>query len=177
MEGYLDMAGTTPINAWPYPTDTDYVYLGAQAIESLADSIDTSVGSGLLAWVSYTPVLTATTTNPTIGSSVFNAAYCKIGKTVHVRLNLTIGAGFVVGSGAYLFSLPVAPSGTALYAVPGIYTDSSTSNIYRVTGTTSGSTINRSYYGDGGSVFLSSAAPVIPALNDSYRYNFSYEVA
>jgi hypothetical protein len=171
------MAGTTTNNGWDYPTDTDYVYLGAQAIQTLADEIDTSTGAGLLAWVSYTPALTASTTSPTIGSSVWDAAYCKIGKTVHVRIKLTIGAGFSAGSGAYIFSLPVAPKTSTEYCTAGLYTDASTSNIYRLTGLTNSSVITRSYYGDGGSTFLTSALPVIPALSDTYRYNFSYEVA
>ena len=37
------MAGTTTNFGFNYPTDTDYVYLGAQAIEDLAVEIDTDV--------------------------------------------------------------------------------------------------------------------------------------
>jgi hypothetical protein len=37
------MAGTTTHFGFDYPTDTDYVYLGAKAIEDLAKEIDTDV--------------------------------------------------------------------------------------------------------------------------------------
>jgi hypothetical protein len=37
------MAGTTTNFGFDYPTDTDYVYLGAKAIEDLAKEIDTDV--------------------------------------------------------------------------------------------------------------------------------------
>lgn len=129
------------------------------------------------AWTSYTPVLTASTTNPTIGSSVWDAAYCQIGKTVHVRLKLTLGAGFAVGSGAYIFSLPIAPKSGTECTVSGLYTDTSLSNVYRVVGIIAGSVINRSYVADGSSAFLSNISPVAPASSDIYRYTFSYEAA
>ena len=37
------MAGTTTNFGFDYPTDTDYVYLGAQAIEDLAKEVDTDL--------------------------------------------------------------------------------------------------------------------------------------
>jgi len=171
------MAGTTTNNGWDYPTSTDYVKDGATAIQTLATDIDTSVGTGLLAWTSYTPVLTATVTNPTIGNSVWDAAYCKIGKTVHVRMKLTLGSTFSAGSGVYVFSLPLSPKSGTEGAISAVYVDTSASNVYRVTGLLSSGQINRSYYGDGGSITLGAAAPVVPANTDIYRYSFSYEVA
>lgn len=171
------MAGTTTNNGWDYPTSTDYVKDGATAIQTLADDIDTSVGTGLLAWTSYTPTLTASTTNPTIGNSVWDAAYCKIGKTVHVRIKLTLGSTFSAGSGAYIFSLPVTPKSSTEYAAAGIYVDTSASNVWRIVGRLVGSTINRSYYADGGASILTNAAPVIPANTDIYIYTFTYEAA
>lgn len=171
------MATTTPNNGWAVPTSTDLVKDGAVAIETLGDAIDASVGTGLLAWTSYTPTLTATTTNPTIGNSVWDAAYCKIGKTVHVRIKLTLGSTFAVGSGAYVFSLPIAPKSGTEYPVSCVYVDASLSNVYRVTALISSGQINRSYYADGGGAVLGAAAPVVPANTDVYRYAFSYEVA
>jgi hypothetical protein len=97
------MAGTTANNAWPYPTDTDYVYLGAQAIEALADGIDTSTGTGLLAWTSYTP----TFTNFTLGNGTITLAKFKqLGKLVFVKVLVTLGSTSSV-SGRIGFTLPV----------------------------------------------------------------------
>lgn len=97
------MAGTTLNNAWPYPTDTDYVYLGAQAIEALADGIDTSTGTGLLAWTSYTP----TFTNFVLGNGTITLAKFKqLGKLVFVKVLVTLGSTSTV-SGRIGFTLPV----------------------------------------------------------------------
>jgi hypothetical protein len=100
------MATTTPNNGWAVPTSTDYVADGAVAIETLGDAIDTSVGTGLLNWVSFTP----TFANFTLGNGTVNFASCKIGKTVHVRYFITLGTTSVMGTGPG-FNLPFANSG------------------------------------------------------------------
>lgn len=58
------------------------------------------------AWVPFTPVMTGSGVNPTLGASVWNCAYMKIGKTVHVRYRLDVGAGFAAGAGTYNITLP-----------------------------------------------------------------------
>ena len=58
------------------------------AIQTLATDIDTSVGTGLLAWTSYTP----TFTNLTLNNGTIDFKYVQIGKTVHVRGLLTWGS-------------------------------------------------------------------------------------
>jgi hypothetical protein len=103
------MATTTPLNGWPVPTSTDYVKDGATAIEALGDAIDTSVGSGLLAWQSYAPTLGTGWAN---GNGTWSAFYCQIGKTVHVRAIFTVGSTTTKGSGITV-SLPVAPNGNS----------------------------------------------------------------
>ena len=97
------MATTTPNNGWAVPTSTDYVSQGAVAIETLGDAIDASVGTGLLAWTSYTP----TFTNFTLGNGVITLAkYAKLGKIVFVKVLVTLGTTSSV-SGRIGFSLPV----------------------------------------------------------------------
>ena len=85
------MATVTPINSWPVPESTDLVKDGAVAIESLGDAIDASVGSGLLAWVAYTPVLGGVGWSLGSTGSAAVGYYCKIGKTVHFTARLTFG--------------------------------------------------------------------------------------
>ena len=90
------MATTTPNNGWAVPTSTDYVKDGATAIETLGDAIDASVGTGLLAWTAFTPVLTAS--SGSITSYVVNTArYAKLGKIVHIDIDVTVTAN---GTGA-----------------------------------------------------------------------------
>ncbi len=61
------------------------------------------------AWASHTPVLTAATTNPTLGSgSVQQGRYLPVGKMVIYRFLIQFGSsGAAAGSGRYRVSLPV----------------------------------------------------------------------
>jgi len=105
------MATTTPLNAWPVPTSTDYVKDGATAIEALGDAIDTSVGSGLLAWQSWAPTLGGGWLN---GNGVWsNATYAKLGKIVFFQGTFTLGTTTTKGSGMNV-SLPA----TARFIMP-----------------------------------------------------------
>lgn len=58
-------------------------------------------------WTAYTPTWTASTTNPVLGNGVLVGRYQRIGRTVTVHINLTVGATTTVGSGDYSFALPV----------------------------------------------------------------------
>lgn len=96
------MAGVTTNNSWDYPTSTDYVKDGASAIQTLATEIDTSVGTGLLAWTSYTP----TFTNFTLGNGTITyAKSAKLGKLVFIEVGVTLGSTSSV-SGRIGISLP-----------------------------------------------------------------------
>jgi hypothetical protein len=97
------MAGTTTNNGWDYPTSTDYVKDGATAIQTLATDIDTSVGTGLLAWTSYTP----TFTNFTLGNGTLTRRhYARLGKIVVLDVVVTLGSTSSV-TGRIGVSLPV----------------------------------------------------------------------
>ena len=97
------MAGVTTNNSWDYPTSTDYVKDGATAIQTLAQEIDTSVGTGLLAWTSYTP----TFTNFTLGNGTITySKYAKLGRVVLLEVGVNLGTTSAV-SGRIGISLPV----------------------------------------------------------------------
>lgn len=60
-------------------------------------------------WTIYTPVWTASTTNPTVGDASVTARYVAIGATVIGEIRIVGGSGaggFNRGSGIYSFSLP-----------------------------------------------------------------------
>lgn len=93
------MSWTPPnFNAGQYPPASDIEYTTDQVADLTAPG-----------WLSYGMVLTGFTTNPTLGSSTLEAIYRQVPGTdiVDLTFKLTIGAGFVVGSGIYQFSLPV----------------------------------------------------------------------
>lgn len=61
------------------------------------------------AWVPYAATITSQGgSNPTVGNSVMNAWYMRIGKTVHVNLNFTTGTTWLTGSSTVVVSLPFA---------------------------------------------------------------------
>lgn len=64
------------------------------------------------AWTAYAATLTASVTNPNLGTTGFiAAAYTKTGRTINWRfLAQTGGTGIAVGSGTYSVLLPVAPA-------------------------------------------------------------------
>src|SRR5688500_18859613 len=70
-----------------------------------------ALGSGTEVWTAWTPALTASTTNPTMGSgAVATGRYSQNGKTVTGWGHIKFGtSGAAAGSGLYMVSLPVAP--------------------------------------------------------------------
>ncbi|MFI0825731.1 hypothetical protein ACH4Q7_14885 [Streptomyces roseolus] len=61
----------------------------------------------LAAWTSYTPSWTASTTNPVLGNGTLVGRHKRIGRTVHVHIDLAIGSTTTLGSGSWSFTLPV----------------------------------------------------------------------
>jgi hypothetical protein len=92
---------TTTNNGWVTPDNTAYVKDGASAIRSLGQSIDTSVGTGLLAWTAYTP----TTTGITLGNGTLTAKFSTLGKRVEGFVRIALGSTSVI-TGGFSFTLP-----------------------------------------------------------------------
>ena len=123
------MADTTPTYGWPYqelgdpPDGADLGQDLALAIEATVDSIDDRLDTAeaTLAALpagptSYTPALTASSVNPTLGSGGdFTQAghWWRVGKMVYVTIRLRFGSsGNTAGTGDYKVSLPTAASAT-----------------------------------------------------------------
>lgn len=71
------------------------------------DTVERYAGSGR--FIDWTPVLTATVTNPTFGAgALFGGRYTRIGNWVFAIGDCRLGgAGFAKGSGTYTITLPV----------------------------------------------------------------------
>ena len=102
--------------------DIDKINGNMDLIDAFAGSVQTELPSmdadilamqttinGLGVWKDYTPVLTASGTNPNTGvGAVLAGRYAQIGKVVHCRGRIKFGtSGTSVGSGTYRISLPV----------------------------------------------------------------------
>jgi hypothetical protein len=170
------MATTTPNNGWAVPTSTDYVKDGATAIETLGDAIDASVGTGLLAWTSWSPTLSGGWAN---GNGVWTAKYAKLGKTVHVQGQFVLGTTTTKGTGIAI-SLPVTAAAasrqsTTFYhscagseSVGMIYISSTTALTARIINVASTYPATTSF---------TSTTPGTWATGDSFAFALTYEAA
>lgn len=96
------MAATTT-NGIPYPTATDAPNVPAD-VQALATFLDP-----ILAWQAYTPVIGGTGWSLGGGGTIAGT-WCKIGKTVHFRVVVTLGtSGY--GTGGMTVTLPTASDG------------------------------------------------------------------
>lgn len=105
------MATTTNL-ALPYPALSAAPNV-PQDLQLLAAQLDTIIGG---AWSSYTPVWTSTGTAPTLGNGTLVGAYRQLGKTIDLRVTLTIGSTTSIGTGVYRLSLPAAAKAECLLA-------------------------------------------------------------
>lgn len=74
---------------------------------------------GATAWTTYSPVWTATTTNPALGNGTLVGSYMKVGTICHVSIMLTIGSTTTAGVGTYRFALPFTTA-TITNGCPGV---------------------------------------------------------
>ena len=127
-------------------------------------------------WTSYSPLWTASTTNPT--NYTGTGEYIQAGKLVIFKARVTANAaGFTAGSGTYRVSLPVAiADGIGARFVVGILKSGSTymGMTYSVSGTTA-----FIGYNDGTAIMASvtNAIPSVFAANDYIELTGTYEAA
>ena len=133
------------------------------------------------AYASWTPALTATTTNPTMGTgSSVTGTYLQVGKHITGTLEIVAGtSGFVAGSGTYRISLPVAQVAAATtngrVIGDGFFFDSSTSTFYHLMAVAASSTTASLVLDVAGT--MSAVAPVVSANNDQWRLKLDYQAA
>jgi hypothetical protein len=109
--------GSTTTHGAPFPVGTDRVMDGDNAIQALAEWVDTTVYGGAPAsaaapgvWLvaTGTVVCTSASLSAVSGSSVSTARYMKIGRTVWFQGEGNVGPAAVAGPA---ISLPVALAG------------------------------------------------------------------
>lgn len=131
-------------------------------------------------WETYTPTLTASTTNPNLGSTGSAAGrYARVNKLVFGNAQFVFnGAGINAGFGFYFCSLPITAQGAGVVAGSAIAIDVSTfassTNICQT------DTVNRLIgYGTGGAGLVATIGynTFVWAAGDLIRFNFCYEAA
>lgn len=160
-----------------YETDTKIF----QAYDGSAWIPKVSIG----AWQTYTPVITGSVTNPTIGAGAAPVGrYTVIGKTCMVRAYVDLGgAGFAAGSGNYSISVPIAAAAVAPRMVGFIHVFNTGSTIsgplyaYMVGGA---SVVTGSYpaaWPFGAATIWGAGAPMTLAINGNIDLFAVYETA
>jgi hypothetical protein len=125
---------TTTNNGWELPDDSDPFKDGALAMRTLGNSIDASVGTGLLGWQDF-DTFTVGGTGWNFGTTqTKNGRYVQLGKIVLFDYQLTAGGtGIATGTAALTLSLPVTSNAnTSEFLGNGILSDSSTSINYEL---------------------------------------------
>lgn len=146
------------------------------------------VTAGLIAsepWTIYTPILTATTTNPTLGTGgifVQEGRFIQYGKMVSGSIKLAFGnSGATAGSGTYRISLPVAPlqsTATATVIGHGFIFDSSAADMrvaYIQTFSGLGSQVVEILFQAVTNFKVTNSSPWTWAASDEMAFNFQYE--
>ena len=148
---------------------------GTVAGEVLTSTKLNTIGA---AWETYTPALTASTTNPTLGTgSSVSGRYGQVNKIVCGQGQINFGtSGVGAGSGFYFVSLPITAQSSGKVIGQFQFYDSSAGAVY--VGTLISDTTTRSlmYYNNPSSVATNSA-PFTWAAGDFIRYTFQYEAA
>ena len=84
----------------------------------------------------YTPVWTASTSNPTLGDGTLKGRYIQIGKLVVVFISFIFGSTSSFGVGKHFFSLPfeAQSSGGGLFDGFARFRDAGLANYFRIAG-------------------------------------------
>lgn len=130
-------------------------------------------------WETWTPALTASVTNPTLGTgSTAAGRYGRINKTVFGQLTIQFGtAGTNAGSGFYFVSLPIAAQAGNVVVGQGYAFDNSASLVRHVVVLTDNANRVGLWIDNATNFALASGNPWAWAASDVIRFSFEYEAA
>lgn len=132
------------------------------------------------AWTAWTPALTATSVNPTMGTgSSVAGRYCQHGKLVEGWGRITFGtASAAAGTGQYLINYPVTPTSANQHVMgTAVLLDNSASTFNLGIVYTNADTISMRIAITGTALVVANNAPWTWANNDALYFEFKYEVS
>lgn len=138
-------------------------------------AVETQLGVNAGTLIAYTPVITGSTTNPTIGDGTLTGHYTKIGKYVHAWVYWLFGSTTDKGSGTYYISYPTAASSSMANYTLGTWQMYHSSIHY--SGLLRYNTTVKGWGTVDGATWLSSTSPYSPAAGTYYKFEFSYVAA
>lgn len=162
-------------------SDHDLIYQSDGSSWSTWSDVGGS-GTVLGTWTSFTPTMTATTTNPTLGSSTLTGRYKALDSKTYIiiiELTITTGGAWNAGSGTWEWALPGGVTTPAGYtqSLGGYVLDNGTDNKV-ATGTisASGSKVGQVIF-DGGNVLTHGGPGTAWATGDVVHLQGIIEVA
>lgn len=166
-------ASSELVSSWP-ATSLDL----ANQLESRFAAKLTTPG----AWTSYTPALTASTTNPTLGTGATAAGYyTQVGKLVVGKFAFVMGSTFSGGSGTYRVSRPVTGNANGSRSEGSVFLYDASGNLVTagiLNGNASNSFFELYYTGaTAGAYFATATTPWTWAVSDIINGSFWYEAA
>lgn len=170
------------------PKDGQVVYMntgdGTEGVYSYNGSAWVPSGN-TLDWQTWTPALTAVTTNPTLGTgSAVAGRYAQVGKVVTAQFRITFGtSGVAAGTGGYRVSLPVTPESTLTWFVGSYWAfdSSGSASTMGQIAIDAGTSVLRFFYPatwpSGTSSEVAATTPWTWAASDQIRGTVTYEAA
>jgi len=162
---------------------------GSSSILLVSSSGRVSVNGGLTlngsdidtAWVSYTPVWTAASSNPSLGNGTATGQYKLIGKTCFVRGNIVMGTTTTFGSGEWYVSMPFTASNADAILMTAQLLDNGTAWYNAVlNGARAGFNFRTAIQfqtSSGVANDVNATSPFTWASSDRFLWNGSYEIA
>lgn len=96
---------------------TPATYASGEALTSA--KLNTEIRDALTglqsAWQAWSPALTASTTNPTLGSGSTSGRYQRVGKDVHFEGRVSLSGACTFGAGTWYLSLPIAATASGAW--------------------------------------------------------------
>jgi hypothetical protein len=131
------------------------------------------------AWETWTPALTASTTNPTLGTgSTITGRYGRIQKTVFGNVTIVFGtSGVAAGTGFYFVSLPITAQSNTPPVGSGWMLDNSVGLLRQVEVTLDTTSRVALWIDNSTSFAVAATNPWTWAASDQIRFNFMYEAA
>jgi hypothetical protein len=143
------------------------------------------VHAGATAWADYTPTWTASTTNPTLGSTTIAGRWRKLDSStcmVQINIVITTGGAWNAGSGTYIFSLPAgitAAGAAGHYQLGSAHVlDNGTTHFAGIVKIAGGATTtNEVIIADAGTnKILTHNQPMTPATGDQINLAVTFEI-
>ena len=130
------------------------------------------------AWESWTPVWSASTTNPVIGNGFIGGSYCRINKTVIADGYVIAGSTTTFGTGNYRISVPISPmiSSNGLIGYATLFDASAGYISYAGVASQNSTSLVEFRLGAASNLF-GPTVPVTMANADQFRFQLIYQAA